>query len=78
MFIARILMYSAPLGAACKLNAPKHMALRWSAPVLVLYGYKLGAPLEHFAVKIHVKTTFRAKPHKGTTCFLCLCGSKGS
>ena len=32
MFIALgFLIYSAPLGAACKRNAPKHMALRWSA-----------------------------------------------
>jgi hypothetical protein len=35
MFIAPdLLIYPAPLGAACKLNAPKHMALRWSAQVL--------------------------------------------
>jgi len=37
MFIAPILlMYPAPSGAACKLNAPKHMALRWSAHSLAV------------------------------------------
>ena len=37
MFIAPIsLIDPAPLGAACKRNAQEHMALRWSAQVLVL------------------------------------------
>jgi hypothetical protein len=30
------LMYPAPSGAACKRNAPKHMALRWSAHSLAV------------------------------------------
>ena len=52
MFIApQFLRYPAPSGAACKRNAPKHMALRWSAKVMVLESYKHSAPLEHFAPK---------------------------
>ena len=36
MFIAsKCLMYPAPSGATCKLNAPKHIALRWSASYLM-------------------------------------------
>jgi hypothetical protein len=51
MFIAsNFLMYPAPLGAACKLNPPKHMALRWSAEPLKVLGYKHGAPPEHSGV----------------------------
>ena len=49
MFIApKFLRCPAPSGAACKRNAPKHMALRWSAKVMVLESYKHSAPLEHF------------------------------
>src|SRR5688500_10587420 len=52
------LRYPAPLGAACKRNAPKHMALRWSAKVMVLESYKYSAPLEHFAPKYMPKRLF--------------------
>jgi hypothetical protein len=36
VYSPRFLIYRAPLGAACKRKAPKHMALRWSAQVLML------------------------------------------
>ena len=50
MFIALIsTVLSAPLGAECKLAPSKHMALRWSAQLLTLNGYKHRAPTEHFA-----------------------------
>jgi hypothetical protein len=50
MFIAPAsLVYPAPLGAACKPNASKHMALRRSAYVIAVPGYKHRAPTEHIA-----------------------------
>lgn len=42
------LRYTAPVGAECKWNSPKHMALRWSAQLLEASGYKHRAPPEHF------------------------------
>ena len=52
MFIApKFLMYPAPLGAACKTESLRHMALRWSAGLIKIGGYKHCAPLEHFKVR---------------------------
>ena len=59
MFIGlRFLNLPAPSGAECKLNAPKHMALRWSAELLRYSGYKHRAPLEHFSMDHYVKPVF--------------------
>src|SRR5215213_8113373 len=46
----------APLGAECKLNPCKHIALRWSAEPFRVSDYKHRAPLEHFArISIQIK-----------------------
>jgi hypothetical protein len=59
MFIAPdLLIYPAPLGAACKLNAPKHMALRWSAQVLYCKAINMVLLRSTSQWKTHVKTTF--------------------
>ena len=56
MFIApKFLTYPAPSGAACKRKPLKHMALRWSAQLFCVYGYKRGAPPEHFAAGLTSK-----------------------
>src|SRR5215213_3944246 len=61
----------APLGAECKLNACKHIALRWSAEPFRVSGYKHRAPLEHFAESrfkpLFGRSHYKPKPHK-TTC----------
>src|SRR5687768_12491334 len=43
------------------------MALRWSAKILVLKGYKHGAPPEHFAAKLTMEI-FRTKANPGIKC----------
>lgn len=50
MFIAiRFTSLPAPAGAERKLNAKRHIALRWSAE-LGCQAINIGAPLEHFGV----------------------------
>ncbi len=60
VYSPKFLIYPAPLGAECNLEAQAH-----SAPLertgIGFVGYKHGAPLEHCALRIHAKTTFRAK-----------------
>ena len=62
MFIApKFLMYPAPLGAACKLNRPHHMALRWSAKLLEGKAINMVLLRSTSPRSYHAKTTFRAK-----------------
>ena len=54
MFIASTLLsYPAPLGAECKVNTQKHIALRWSAESYRYASYKHCAPSEHFVLHVN-------------------------
>ena len=73
MFIALTLLgYTAPLGAACKVNIQKHIARSAGArDFLGMRGYKHRAPSEHLVAEYRGKTNFCAKPQRHFSKALC-------
>ena len=57
------LMFPAPSGAESKSNR-KNMALRWSADLLIMFGYKHRAPLEHFLRRTTPKNHFLCRAER--------------